>query len=66
MTIHEIEISEKEVLSPRDISEALHCKPYTLNITAKEGRLGIPHSFIGNRLRFPRQAFLNWYYGTAK
>lgn len=63
MTLSEIQSSTKEVLSPKDVSGLLRCKPYTLNVTAKEGRLSIPHSFVGNRLKIPRQAFLKWFMG---
>ena len=66
MTIREIQTSTKEVLSPKDVSGLLHCKPYTLNVTAKEGRLSIPHSFVGNRLKIPRQAFLKWFIGSQQ
>lgn len=66
MTLNEIQSSTKEVLSPKDVSGLLRCKPYTLNVTAKEGRLSIPHSFVGNRLKIPRQAFLKWFLGSQQ
>jgi len=66
VTLSEIQSSTKEVLCPKDICEVLHCKPYTLNVTAKEGRLSIPHSFVGNRLKIPRQAFLKWFLGSQQ
>ena len=63
MTLSEIQSSTKEVLCAKDVSGLLRCKPYTLNSTAKEGRLMRPHSFVGNRLKIPRQAFLKWFMG---
>lgn len=59
MTIKEIRASDKAYLTPCDVAPVLQCKPYTLNVTVKCGRaLPFPYLMLGNRLKFPRMAFL--------
>lgn len=68
MTLHEIESSDKDFLTPEDVREVLGCMPYTINLAAKEApeKLGFAVSVMGTRVRIPRKAFLHWMnYGNA-
>ena len=62
MTIAEIEASALEFLTPEQASEVLGCKPYAINVQAKDNpaMLGFPVCVIGNRVKIPRRAFLRW------
>ena len=62
MTIQEIRVTGKEMLSPADVAPVLGCNPYAINVMAKAdpGRLGFPVCMIGNRVKIPRRGFLRW------
>lgn len=61
MTAEEIRSSGKAFLSPNDVKDVLHVMPYSLNVTIKcGGTLPFPHIMIGTRLKFPREAFIEW------
>lgn len=62
MTRTEIEQSPMEFLTPEQASELLGCKPYAINVQAKEdpAKLGFPVCVMGSRVRIPRRAFLRW------
>ena len=68
MTIDEIRVSTKDVLTPSDIAPILCCHPYSLNIAAKADikALGFPASLIWTRLRIPRVGFLRWLDGGSE
>lgn len=69
MTYEEIVRSDKIFLTPSDVAEVLNCKPFSLNVQAREdiSKLGFPASLIGTRLRIPRLGFLHWMqYGYTK
>ena len=72
MTIEEIKKSDKDILVPKDIAEVLGCAPYSINCQAKadfldgKNRLGFPVVIMGNRIKIPRQGFLNFWCGKLK
>ena len=68
MTFDEIAQSDKDFLTPEDVSGVLGCHPYSINVQAKEdiGKLGFPATKIGTRVRIPRLGFIRWMtYGNA-
>lgn len=67
MTRAEIEHSALEFLTPEQASEVLGCKPYAINVQAREdpAKLGFPVCVMGSRVRIPRRAFLRWLEGGA-
>lgn len=62
MTLEELKRSDKPFLTPTDIAPILGCKPYSINVQAKQDitKLGFPAAMIGTRVKIPRIAFLNW------
>ena len=68
MTIEEIRVSDKTMLTPKEVSPVLGCHPYSLNVQAKKDikALGFPAVLIGSRLRIPRVGFLKWIEGTGE
>lgn len=68
MTFEEIERSSKDFLIPSDVAQVLGCKPYSLNVQAREdiSALGFPAAKIGTRVLIPRLGFIRWIkYGNA-
>lgn len=65
MTLSEIELSNKPILTPSDVAEVLGVKPYSINLQAKQDitKLGFPCSLIGTRVRIPRNGFIRWLNG---
>lgn len=69
MTIEEILQSDKATLSPADIAGILECDPNTLREMAKsepDALAPLQPIRTGNRVKFPRQRFIWWYYGENK
>lgn len=61
MTLAQIRASDKEWLTPADVSRVLQCNPYTLNVTVNHGKqLPFPYLMTGRRLKIPRRAFIAW------
>lgn len=62
MTLREIEQSGEAFLVPADVAEVVGCKPYAINVQAREdpSRLGFAVCVTGTRVRIPREAFLRW------
>ena len=60
MTLEEIRKSNKTMLTPADIAEVLGSSPNDIRVTARQRPelLNFPAIFIGNRVKFPRLAFL--------
>ena len=68
MTFQQIQESEKNFLTPKDVAEVLGCMPYSINCQAKDdpARLGFPICMMGSMVRIPRLAFIHWIqYGNA-
>ena len=66
MTIEEIRMSAEPMLSPEDIADILGSNPATIRETVKQDPAALqPLQPIrtGNRVKFPRERFLWWYYG---
>ena len=66
MTIDQIIASDRDTLNAADIADILECDPHTLRLMAKEDPEALrPLAPIrtGNRVKFPRQRFLWWYFG---
>ena len=65
MTLAELRKSDKDVLTPADISDVLGSDPETIRITARQRPelIGYPYTFTGNRMKIPRAAFLKWFDG---
>ena len=59
MTLDEIRACDAVTLSPIQASGALKCSPYTLNVSARNGTLGIRHMFCGRNLRIFRADLLD-------
>lgn len=65
MTIEEIRVSDKTMLTPMDIAEVLKADPQDIRLQAKRNpeRLGFNVAVIGTRVKVPRMAFLRWMEG---
>lgn len=69
MTFAEIRESTAEMLTPSDIAEVLGCDKYSINLQVSEdikngvNSLGFPVIKIGNRVKIPRRAFINFMEG---
>ena len=65
MSILELKMSDKEILTPADIAPILNCDPNVIRKQAKEDikQLGFPASKVGSRVKIPRQAFIDWFEG---
>jgi hypothetical protein len=60
MTLAEIEVLPREMLTPKDIAGYLGCHPYWINLQVKENPNFFPFPVIriGNRVKIPKTAFL--------
>lgn len=65
MKLEEIRKSDKTVLTPDDIAEVLGSNAHTISLTARQHpeRVRYPYTFIGSRMKIPREAFLRWFDG---
>lgn len=65
--LERIEKLEKEILSPQDVAKFLHCTPYTINIQCKKdiSKIQFPITYMGNRVRIPKSAFVAWAKGKS-
>jgi excisionase family DNA binding protein len=60
LTVEDIRNSPGEMLTARQIAEILGSNPDTVRWQAKMGTLPFPCIWIGNRVKFPKRAFLKW------
>lgn len=44
----------------KEAAAVLGCDRYSLNIAAKQGTLGIKHTFVGNRLKISKASLLEY------
>lgn len=58
MTIEEFAALPGPTVGTKEVSAVLGCDRYSLNIAAKEGKLGLPYVFSGNRLKISKAAVL--------
>ena len=70
MTWTEILKSDKDMLTPEDISEVTGSNPQTIRLSAKQHPelIGYPFAFHGSAMKIPRIGFIAWmegrrYYG---
>lgn len=65
MTLQEIMESDKEMLTPRDISKVLGCDPYNITLQARKDpkALGFPVIVLGTRTKIPKKGFLKFIEG---
>lgn len=54
-----------ETVSPTVVSQVLGGTPYTYNITAKQGKLTLPHLWRGNRLLIFKQPLIDLLKGVS-
>lgn len=62
MTLDEIQTSQKDFLTPGDVSRVLGSDPQTIRVAARQKpeSLGFPVTVIGNRTKIPRVPFLRF------
>lgn len=65
LTMDEIRRSDKDLLTPQDISGVLRADPQTIRLSAREHPelVGYPFTFHGNAMKIPRSGFINWFDG---
>ena len=65
MTLIEIKGLDKPVLTPKEVAGVLGSDPQTIRVTARTApeRVGFPFTFTGNRMKIPRNPFLNFMEG---
>ena len=65
LTIKEMRVSCKEMLTPGDIAPVIGSDRFTISVTARQHpeRINYPFTFVGNRMKIPRVGFLRWYDG---
>ena len=68
MTLDEIRNLDREYLLPREVASILGCKPYAINVWAKQNPagLGFPTCVIGSRVKIPRRPFLEFMTGKGR
>lgn len=66
MTIAEMKLSKKSVLTPGDVCEVLECGRYAINqqAHADPSKLGFPVIVTGRRVKIPREAFIRFFEGN--
>ena len=62
ITVKDLKRMDKDWLSPCDVSGILGCAPYSINVQANGGENALPFPYfkIGNRVKIPRLAFIEW------
>lgn len=67
MTLQEIELSERGVLTACEVAEVLKCDPQLVRWSAKHDpdSLGFPVIVMRNRVKIPRLAFLKFMKGST-
>lgn len=58
MTLDEFAALPGNSVGTKEAAEILGCDRYALNVAAKQGMLGLPHFFSGNRLKISKAAIL--------
>ena len=66
MTIEDVKKMTKDILTPGEVAQILHCDPNVLRYQAEKDikQLGFPASKLGSRVKIPRQAFIDWFEGV--
>ena len=65
MTFEEIKNYDGDMLIPTDIAPVLRCSAYSINLQALDDpeKLGFPVLIVGNRVKIPKQGFINFWEG---
>lgn len=65
MTLEEIRVSNKTMLTPADIAPVLGADPQDIRVAARQrpDMLGFNVAVIGTRVKVPRLAFIRWMEG---
>lgn len=66
MTILDIVNTTKDMLTPDDVAEVLGSDPATIRLMVQQDANALAPLGpvrLGNRVKFPRQRFINWYFG---
>lgn len=68
MTLNDLRMSTKDVLTPADVAPVLGCDPHYIRVAARQRpeRLGFPVVLIGNRTKIPRIAFIKFMEGAVE
>ena len=59
-TLEELAALPEAAVSPRVAARFLGGSQYGLNVAARNGQLGLPHYFSGNRLKISKAAILDF------
>lgn len=65
MTLEEISILEREILTPAEVAPVLGMDRHTLHLCARQApeRLGFPVIVAGSRVKIPKRPFLRFMLG---
>lgn len=67
MSLAELNEINRDYLTPQQVGKILNCAPYSINVQAKRNKddLGFPVIIIGNRVKIPKQAFIEYMKGIS-
>ena len=60
MTVEELAALPGVHVGTKEAAAVLGCDRYSLNIAAKQGTLGLDHTFVGNRLKISKASLLEY------
>lgn len=60
MTVEELAAMPGTTVGTKEAAAVLGCDRYSLNIAAKQGTLGIRHTYVGNRLKLSKADLLEF------
>ena len=65
MTLDEMKLSDKTVLTPCEVAEVLGCDPHLIRVAARQKPeiLGFPVCVVGTRTKIPRLPFIEFMEG---
>lgn len=60
MTLEELAALPGNSVGTKEAAEVLGCSRWGLSLAAKQGNLGLPYAFSGNRLKISKMALLEY------
>lgn len=60
MTLEELAAMPGNSVGTKEAAEVLGCSRWGLTLAAKQGQLGLPYAFSGNRLKISKAALLEY------
>ena len=60
MTIEELAAIPGNSVGTKEAAEVLGCTRWGITLAAKQGQLGLPYAFSGNRLKISKAALLEY------